>query len=64
MERLIEDHALILPGDENRVQGPVEVPAVGDTDILHRPQSPQDLARPDRHACRPQDPGEMHDVGG
>ena len=63
VERLVEQRPLVRPVDEHRVQGPVEIGAVGDADRPHRGDRIDDLARPDRQPRGAQGPREMHQVG-
>ena len=63
MERLVEDQPLIRPIDEDRVQCPVKIPAIGYPDGRDRGNRVDDLARPDRQPGRAQSAREMHQIG-
>ena len=63
-ERLVEQHRMLVPLDEHRMQRPVEILAGADAGGLHRFQRIEHRARPDRNAGRAQRAGEIHDVFG
>jgi len=63
MECLIEQHPLVGPVDQHRVQCPVEIAPVGDANRLDRGDRVEHLARPHRQPRRPERAGEMHQVG-
>ena len=63
VKRLVEDQPLVRPIDEHGVEGPVEIPPIGDADRPDRGHRVDDLARPDRQPRRAQSTREVHQIG-
>ena len=63
MKGLVEDQPLVRPIDEDRVQCPIEVAAIGDADRPDRIDRIDDLAGTDRQPGRAQGAREMHQIG-
>ena len=63
-KRLIEQHRVLVPLHEHRVQRPVKIVARADAGRLHRFERIEHRAGPDRNAGRAQRAGEVDDVLG
>ena len=63
-ERLIEQHRMLVPLHEHRMQRPVEIVARADARDAHRLERIEHRARPDRHAGGAQRAREIEDVFG
>ena len=60
---LVEQFALVLPVDEDRVQGPVEILPAREADRFDGANGVEHFARPDGQARDAQGAREMHEVG-
>jgi hypothetical protein len=64
LERLVEQHGVLMPLHEHRMQGPVEIIPGADAGGAHRGKRVKHRAGADRNAGSAQRPGEVDDVLG